>query len=75
MNMLKYISKNYEGDQKTYFDKDGVEIVSSYRRLLVANNSSCLDRWIVPNSLAKEITELKIIKTNGIDIVVIPAWR
>ena len=31
MNMLKYISENCEGDERTYFDKDGDEIVSSYR--------------------------------------------
>ena len=31
INMLKYISKNYEVDEKTYIDRDGDEIVSSYR--------------------------------------------
>ena len=31
MNMLKYISEKYEGDERTYIDKDGDEIVSSYR--------------------------------------------
>ena len=40
MNMLKYISENYEGDEETYNDKDGDEIVTSYRLLLVAHNSS-----------------------------------
>ena len=63
MNMLKYISENCEGDERTYIDKDGDEIVSSYRRLLVAYNSSGLDSWVVLNSLIKEITDLKIIKT------------
>ena len=63
MNMLKYISKNYEGDERTYIDKVGVEIVSSYRLLLVAHNSSGFDSWVVLNSLVKDITELKIIKT------------
>ena len=63
MNMLKYISENYEGDERTYIDKDGDEIISSYRLLLVAHNSSGLDSWIVLNSLIKEITELKTIKT------------
>ena len=43
MNMLKYISKNYEGNERTYIDKDGDEIVSSYRLLLVAHNSSGFD--------------------------------
>ena len=63
MNMLKYISKNYEGDERTYIDTDGDEIVSSYRLLLVAHNSSGFDSWVVLNSLVKEITDLKIIKT------------
>ena len=63
MNMLKYISENYEGDERTYIDKDGDEIFSSYRLLLVAHKSSGFDSWVVLNSLIKEITELKIIKT------------
>ena len=63
MNMLKYISEIYEGDEKTYIDKDGDEIVSSYRLLLVAHNSSGFDNWVVLNSLVKDITEIKIIKT------------
>ena len=63
MNMFKYISKNYEGDGRTYFDKDGDEIVSSCRLLLVAHNSSGFDSWVVINSLVKEITDIKIIKT------------
>ena len=63
MNMLKYISENYEGDEKTYIDRDGDEIVSSYRLLLVAHNSSGFDSWVVLNSLIKDITDLKIIKT------------
>ena len=40
MNMLKYISDNYEGDERNYIDKDGDEIVGSYRHLLVAHNAS-----------------------------------
>ena len=63
MNMLKYIPENYEGDERTYIDKDGDEIVSSYKLLLVAHNSSGFESWVVINSLVKEITELKIIKT------------
>ena len=63
MNMIKYISENYNGDERTYIDKDGDEIVSSYRLLLVAHNSSGFDSWVVLNSLIKDITELKIIKT------------
>ena len=63
MNMLKNISENFEGDERAYIDKDGDEIISSYRLLLVAHKSSGFDSWIVLNSLIKEITELKIIKT------------
>ena len=63
MNMLKYISENYDGDERTYIDKDGDEIISSYRLLLVGHNSSGFDSWVVLNSLVKDITDLKIIKT------------
>ena len=63
MNMLKYISENYDGDERTYFDKDGDEIISFYRLLLLAHNSSGFDSWVVLNSLIKDITDLKIIKT------------
>ena len=63
MNMLKYISENYEGDERTYVDRDGDEIISPYRLLLVAHNSSGFDSWVVLNSLVKEITNLKIIKS------------
>ena len=63
MNLLKYISEYYEGDERTYIDKDGDVIISSYRLLLVAHNSSGFDSWVVLNSLVKEITDLKIIKT------------
>ena len=63
MNMLKYISENYDGDERTYIDKEGDEIISSYRLLLVAHNSSGFDSWVVLNSLVKDITDLKIIKT------------
>ena len=75
MNMLKYISENYEGDERTYIDKDGDEIVSSYRLSLVAHNSSGFDSWIVLNSLIKDITDLKIIKTaRGLNIIILPLW-
>ena len=63
MNTLKYISENYDGDERTYIDKDGDEIVSSYRLSLVAHKSSGFDSWVVLNSLVKELTDLKIIKT------------
>ena len=64
MNMLKYTSEIYEGDKKTYIDKDGDEIVSSYRLLMVAHKISGFDSWVVLYSLVKGITELKIIKTS-----------
>ena len=38
MNTLKFKSENYEGNSRTYIDKDWDETVSSYRRLLVAHN-------------------------------------
>ena len=62
-NMLKNNSEKYESDERTYIDKDGDEIVSSYRLLLVAHSSVGLDSWVVLISLVKEIAELKFIKT------------
>ena len=56
MDMPKYISENYEGDERTYIDKDGDEIVSSYRLLFVAHNSSGFDSWVVLNSFVKKMT-------------------
>ena len=64
MDMLIYISENYEFVERTYIDKGGDEIVSSLKLLLVALNSSGLDSLVVLNSLVKEISELKIIKTS-----------
>ena len=63
MNMPKFNSENYEGDEGTYIDKDGDEIVSSYRFLLVAHNSCRFDSWVVLKSSVKNTTDLKIIKT------------
>ena len=57
MNLLNYVSKNYEGAERTYIAKDKVEIVSSYRLLLVARTSADFDSWIVLSSLVKK-TEL-----------------
>ena len=62
MDILKFISDKYESDETTYIDKDGDEIVSAYRLLLVAHKSSGFDSWVVLNSLVKEITDIKIIK-------------
>ena len=63
MNMLKHSSENYESDERTYIDKNGDEINSWYRLLLVALNSSGFDSWVILNSLVKEITESKFLKT------------
>ena len=62
MNLLRYISENYEGDERTNIEKDGEYIVNSYRPPLVAHNSSGFDCWVFLNSLVKEITDLKSIK-------------
>ena len=61
--MLEYISEHYKGDERTYFDKDGDEIVSSYRMSILDDNASVFDTWVVLNSLDKEITHLKMIRT------------
>ena len=65
MDMLKYFSEIYESDERTYIDKDGDKIISSYRLLVVAHNSRGFENWVVLNSLVEEIAELKIIKTAG----------
>ena len=54
MNMLKYKSENYEGDERTYIDKDAEELVSSIRLLLVAHISSGFDSWVVLISIVKK---------------------
>ena len=56
--MPKHFSENYERDERTYFDKDGVEIVSSYRFLLLADGASGFDSWVVLKSLVKAKIEL-----------------
>ena len=38
-------------------------MVSSHRLLLVEHKSTGFDSWVVLNSLVKEITNLKILKT------------
>ena len=62
MNLLKFISENYEGDETTYIDKNGNEIVSSYGLSLVAHNSSGFDSWVVLKSLVEEIIESILLK-------------
>ena len=63
MIMLTYVSANYEGDDRTCFDEDGDEIVSSYRSSLVAINASGFDSWVALSFLVKQITEVKVVKT------------
>ena len=52
--MIKSKSGNYEGDERTYIDKDGDEIVRAYRCLILAQSSSGYDSWVVLKSLDKE---------------------
>ena len=63
MNMRKYISENYGGVERIYIDKNGDEIVSSFRLLIIAHTDSGFDSGVVLNSLVKTITELKTIKS------------
>ena len=62
MNMPKYTSENYEGDERTHIDQHGVETVESYRLLLVEQNASGIDSWVVLKILVKKITELNFTK-------------
>ena len=73
MNMLKHISENYEGYEGTYINKIGDEVVSSYRILLLAHKRSGFDSWVVLNSLDKETTHLRNLRTaRRVDIIMIP---
>ena len=51
MNIPKYISESFEGDERTYMDKEGHEIVSSFMILFLAQNASGFDSWVVLKSL------------------------
>ena len=64
MIMFKHLSENYEGDERTFMDKDGNEVVSSYRIFLLAHKSSGFGSWVVLKSLDKELTDLKLIRTS-----------
>ena len=46
MNKPKIVSENYEGDERIYIDKEGDEIVSSLRILILAHNTSGFDSWV-----------------------------
>ena len=61
MTMLEYIAEHYEGDERTYIDKDGDEMFSSYRLFLVAHIASCSDNWVVLSSLVTGIAEFKTV--------------
>ena len=65
MSMLEYISENHEVDERTYFYKDGDEIVSSYGILLVAHSASGFDSWVVLNALVEKTAEWKLKKPLG----------
>ena len=53
---------NYEGDERTYIDKNGDKTARLYRLLLAALNASGFDSWVVLSSLVKRITESKTTK-------------
>ena len=59
MKMPKCFSENYTSDERTFIDKRGDEVHSSYRIILTAHNSSGFDNWVVLNSFDKEITIIK----------------
>ena len=61
--MLKFISTNYDVDERIYIEKEGDEIVNSNRLLCVAHNSRGFDCWVVLNSLIEDITDLKNMNT------------
>ena len=63
MNVLKYFSKNYEVDERTYINKVGDIVVISYKPLSVGHNASGLDSWVVLIFLVQEMTDLVIMKT------------
>ena len=63
MNLLENISQNFEGDERTYIDKEGDGIFNSYRILLLAHNASGFDSWVTLNSLDNKMTDFKIIRT------------
>ena len=61
--MLRFLSENYERDERTYVDKDGDAVDNSYRLLLVAHNDCDFDVCFELESSVNEITGLKNIKT------------
>ena len=63
MNMLKLVSENCEGDERTYIDRECNEMVCSYRILLLAHNASVFDNWVVQKSMDKEIRDINTLRT------------
>ena len=65
INMPKYNSANYEGDERLFIGKNGVKIVSSSRLSLVAHNASGFDSSVVLNSIVNQLRGLKFVKNTG----------
>ena len=63
IDLPKCISEKYEGDKRKYIDIDGYEVASPCRILFLASNGNDFDSWVVFNSLDKETTESKKIRT------------
>ena len=55
--MLKTISENNKGDERTYVDNEGDDIVSLYRIILVTHNAGGFDSSVVLISLDKKIRD------------------
>ena len=62
-NMPENISKNSKGDEKSYLDKEGDEIVTSCKILFLSHNDIDFDSWLVLNLLENEIRDFKFIRT------------
>ena len=61
-SLYKYISENYGGDERTYINREGDEIVRSCRIWLLTHNTSVFDSWVLLNSLDKKITDSELIR-------------
>ena len=63
INLIKFFSENYEGDERFYVDKEGDEVLSSYRKILLAQNKSWFQSLVELNSSNRQIEDIKILKT------------
>ena len=61
-----------ERDERTYIDKEGDEIVSSYRIFLLAQNACGFNSGVALKPLDKETTEKK--NRLQLDITIISVW-